>query len=143
MTTNHQRATTLERALRASVDNDSRTLKSLLTDDVRAWTPTLATSSLDELLDELDRRSDAFSEISLETAPLDVAGEFACVEWTVEMTHTGRLRVSDELSVEPTGTRIALHGITVAEFDADRICSLRQYWDEFAAFDQLGVTRGA
>jgi ketosteroid isomerase-like protein len=143
MTTNHQRATTLERALRASVDNDSPTLRTLLTEDVRAWTPTLATSSLDELLGELDRRSDAFSEVSLETVPLDVSGDFACVEWTVEMTHTGPLRVSEELSVEPTGTRIALHGITVAEFDADRICSLRQYWDEFAPLDQLGVTRGA
>ena len=77
----------------------------------------------------------------METTPLDVGGEFACVEWTVEMTHTGRLRVSDELSVEPSGIRIALHGITVAEFHGDKICSLRQYWDEFAPLDQLGVER--
>jgi hypothetical protein len=131
------------RALRAGVEDDPHTLRALLTDDVRAWTPTLSTSSLEELLDELDRPDDAFSDISLETAPLDVGGEFACVEWTVEMTHTARLRVSDELLIEPSGIRITLHGVTVAEFDGEQICSLRQYWDEFAVLDQLGVGRGA
>ena len=130
-------------ALRAGVEDDSHTLRALLTDDVRAWTPTLSTSSLDELLDELDRSGDAFSDISLVTTPLDVGGEFACVEWTVEMTHTAPLRVSDELLVEPSGIRVTLHGVTIAEFDGERICSLRQYWDEFDVLDQLGVGRGA
>jgi ketosteroid isomerase-like protein len=140
-TTNHARATTLIDGLRAGVIGDTDTLRALVTDDVRAWTPTLATSSSDELIDALERRDDAFSDISLEATPLDVGGNHACVEWTVEMTHTGRLRLSDEVSVEPTGIRIALHGVTVAEFDGERICSLRQYWDEFNALDQLGVGR--
>ena len=35
--------------------------------------------------------------------------------------------------------RIALHGVTVAEFRGDRICALRQYWDELSVFDQLGL----
>jgi len=131
------------RALRAGVEGDPQTLRALLTDDVRAWTPTFATSSLANLLAELDRPGDAFSDVSLETEPLDVGGEFACVEWTVEMTHTATLRVSDELSVDPSGIRVTLHGVTVAEFEGDRICSLRQYWDEFAVLEQLGVTRGA
>jgi len=34
---------------------------------------------------------------------------------------------------------VTLHGITVAEFRSDRICSLRQYWDELDVFDQLGL----
>lgn len=38
--------------------------------------------------------------------------------------------------VEPTGTRITLNGVTVAEFRGDRICSIRQYWDELAVFEQ-------
>ena len=32
-----------------------------------------------------------------------------------------------------------MHGVTVAEFEGERICSLRQYRDEFAVLDQLGV----
>jgi hypothetical protein len=29
-----------------------------------------------------------------------------------------------------------------AEFRGDRICSLRQYWDELTVFDQLGLLHG-
>ena len=55
------------------------------------------------------------------------------------MTHTGELDLAGGMTVEPTGLRITLHGVTVAEFRDDRICSLRQYWDELAALEQLGV----
>ena len=48
----------------------------------------------------------------------------------------------DQRSIEPSGTRVTLHGVTVAEFHGERICSLRQYWDEIAVLEQLGVLRG-
>jgi len=137
MTTNEARANTLVNALRAGIEGDKDALRSLLTDDVRAWTPALSTSSLTELIEELDRRDGAFSDLELETVPLDVSGDFACVEWTVDMTHTGRIALTDEESIEPSGTRVTLHGVTVAEFEGDRICSLRQYWDEYAVLEQL------
>ena len=78
-------------------------------------------------------------EARREVVPLDVGGDYACVEWTVGMTHTGTIALADDRRVEPTGVRVAVHGVTVAEFDGDRICSVRQYWDENAVFDQLGV----
>ena len=143
MTTNHDRASTLVRALHAGINGDLPTLRTLLSDDVRAWTPTFTAASLEDVLDGLTRPADVFSDLSLDATPLDVGGDFACVEWTVEATHTGDLRFSDQLSLDPTGIRITLHGVTVAEFDGERICSLRQYWDEFAALDQLGVSVGA
>jgi len=139
MTSNHTRATMLVRALRAAIDRDRKTVEGLFTDDVRAWTPTLATSSLSELLDELDRRDESFSDIELAVEPLDVGGDYACVEWTVEMTHTGAITLADNTRVEPSGIRVALHGVTIAEFLDERICSLRQYWDELAILEQLGV----
>ena len=114
----------------------------MFTDDVRAWTPALSTTSLGDLIDELDRRDDAFSDIALDVVPLDVGGDYACVEWTVEMTHTGSITLADQQSIEPSGIRVTLHGVTVAEFQGDRICSLRQYWDEFAVLEQLGVLTG-
>jgi hypothetical protein len=55
------------------------------------------------------------------------------------MTHTGPLAVADGRMVEPTRARIALNGVTVAEFRGERIFSLRQYWDEFSVFEQLGL----
>ena len=140
MTSNAARATTLMRALRAALEGDEGVLRDLYTDDVTAWTPALSASSLDELAAELERRDGAFSEIELEVVPLDVGGDYACAEWSVTMTHTGPLTLAGGDVLEPTGTRVTVNGATVAEFRGDRICSLRQYWDELAVFEQLGLT---
>jgi hypothetical protein len=139
VTTNAARAETLVCALRAGIDGDHETVRMLVTDDVRAWTPAFATATRDELIDALHSRDDAFSDIDLRARPLDVGGDFACVEWSVDMTHTGPLTLGPETTVEPTGIRVAVHGVTVAEFDGERICSFRQYWDELAVLEQLGL----
>ena len=139
MTANATRATILARALHASVERDRAALADVYTDDVHTWTPAVSTHSRRELIAEFDRRDDSFSDIELDVAPLDVGGDYACVEWSVAMTHTGPLAVANGVSIEPTGARIALHGVTVAEFRGDRICALRQYWDELSVYDQLGL----
>lgn len=139
MTSNAARAATLRRALQAGLDGNARALPDVYTDDVTAWTPALSAASLDELTAELERRDAAFSDVELEVAPLDVGGDYACAEWTVAMTHSGPLALAGGDVVEPTGTRITVNGATVAEFRGDRICSLRQYWDELAVFEQIGL----
>jgi hypothetical protein len=98
----------------------------------------MSVASASELIAEFDKRDEAFSDIELEVAPLDVGGDYACAEWSVTMTHSGRL-VLDDGVIEATGVRLTVYGVTVAEFRGDRICSLRQYWDEFAVLEQLGV----
>jgi ketosteroid isomerase-like protein len=55
------------------------------------------------------------------------------------MTHTGRLVMAGDAGIEPTGERLTIHGVTVAEFRDERICSIRQYWDELSLFEQLGL----
>jgi ketosteroid isomerase-like protein len=139
VTSNSARAAVLAQALHAAIRGDEVTITSLCTEDVRAWTPARSASSREELLAELRRRDDAFSEIDLDVSPLDVGGDFACAEWRVTMTHSGSLTVRDGLVIEPTGQRVTLNGVTVAEFEGDRICSVRQYWDELAVFEQLGL----
>lgn len=143
MTSNAGRATALVRALHAGLDGDAAALRELYTEDVRAWTPALSATSLAELVAELERRDQAFSGVELEVAPLDVGGDYACAEWSVTMTHTGPLELAEGAVVEPTGTRITVNGATVAEFRGDRICSLRQYWDELAVFEQIGLLPAA
>jgi ketosteroid isomerase-like protein len=139
MTTNAARSTTLVRALQASVEPGAELAHELYTDDVRAWSPGLFATSAAELAAEHARRDEAFSDIDLTVVPLDVGGEFAAAEWTVAMTHTGRLVLADGVTVEATGLRITINGVTVAEFLDDRICALRQYWDELTVFEQLGL----
>jgi hypothetical protein len=41
--------------------------------------------------------------------------------------------------IDPTGLRLSLHGVTVAEFDGDKIASFRQYWDEVELLEQLAL----
>jgi ketosteroid isomerase-like protein len=139
VTSNAARATALMRALRAGLEGDGDALAGLTTEDVKAWTPSQAVSSRAELIAEAERRDQAFSDVELEVAPLDVGGDYACAEWSVAMTHSGPLALAGGAVLEPTGTRITLNGVTVAEFRGERICSVRQYWDELAVFEQIGL----
>lgn len=136
MTSNAARALVLLRALQAAAAGDRDTVRALCTDDLTAWASTVAASSLDELLAALDRRDQAFSDLELDARPLDVGGAAACAEWTLSMTHTGPIDTGNG-PLDPTGRRVTLHGITVAEFHGARICSVRQYWDELEVLPQL------
>ena len=141
MTPDATRSAILVRALHASIEHDRAAAGDLYTEDVRTWTSAVSTASLSELMDAFERRDDAFSNLELDASPLEVGGEYACVEWSVTMTHTGPIELADGKLVDPTGAHVTLYGITVAEFRGDRICSLRQYWDELSVFDQLGLLR--
>lgn len=137
MASNAERAATLVRALEASVGGDSTIIAGLYTDDVRGRAPAFSVSSAAELAVELEDRSDAFSDIELDVSPFDVADDRACVEWVVTLTHSGPLALDDEIVIGPTGVRATMHGVTVAEFDGDKISSFRQYWDEAELLEQL------
>jgi len=130
---------TLVRAVEASIEGDSTVIAELYTDDVRGCAPGLSVSSATELAVEIEDRGDAFSEIELTVSPLDVHGERACVEWVATMTHSGPLSLTDEAVLEATGIRVAVMGVTIAEFRDDRICAFRQYWDAVALLDRLGA----
>jgi ketosteroid isomerase-like protein len=137
MASNAERAATLVRAVEASIEGDSSVIAELYTDDVTGWAPALRVSSAAELAVELEDREEAFSEIDLDVVPLDVSGDRACVEWVARMTHSGPFVIDDDIVIDPTGQRITLVGVTVAEFEGERIRSFRQYWDEAALLEQL------
>jgi ketosteroid isomerase-like protein len=137
MASNAERAATLVRALEASIAGDSSVVPELYTDDVKGWAPAISVSSATELAAELADRTGAFSDIALDVSPFDVAGDRACVEWIVRLTHSGPLPLDGDAVLDPTGLRVTLHGVTVAEFDGARIASFRQYWNEAELLDQL------
>jgi hypothetical protein len=139
MSSNAERAGILVRLLRAAIADDAETIRALCVADVRVWTPARTAASVDEVVKALADRDGVFSDIQLETTPLDVAGDHACVEWTANMTQTGEVALRDGTRVEPTGIVVALHGVAVAEFDGELVASVRQYWDHTELFDQLGL----
>jgi hypothetical protein len=134
-----ERAGALMRGLVAGVNGDSSVIAEIYTDDVKGWSPAMHVSSAAELAIELEDRDEAFSDVELAFAPLDVRGGRAAVEWTMTATHSGPIVVDDTTSIAASGARVTLHGVTVAEFDGDRIRSFRQYWDEGELLAQVGA----
>jgi ketosteroid isomerase-like protein len=132
-----RRADTLRRALEASVRGDVGDSRDFYTEGVRAWSPGHDVSSREDLLAEQFTRFDAFSDVDLD-AVIDVVGNRGYAEWKVTAVHSGSF-MFDDVVVAPTGNRLELHGMTVAEFEGDRIAQLRQYWDEDELFEGLGL----
>jgi ketosteroid isomerase-like protein len=122
--------------LRAAVDGDGDALSDLVTDDVIGWSPNLFVRSRTELLEAIGGRDDTFSDVEVDVRALDELGDKAIAEWHVAADHTGPLFVDDDVIIEPTGRRLHLSGATVAEFDGDRICAFRSYFDDLALVEQ-------
>jgi ketosteroid isomerase-like protein len=138
MASNATRASVLLKAIEASVAGDSSVVAELYTKDVRGWTPATSVSSSAELAVEIEDRETAFSDVDLDLTALDVSGDQACVEWVATATLSGPL-VADDHLIEPTGRRLTLRGVTVADFDGEKICAFRQYVDEAALLEHLGL----
>jgi len=139
MASNADRAAALVRGIEASVTGDSSVIAELYTEDVQGWSPAMLITSAAELAVEFEDRDEALSDIELDLNALDAGDNQACVEWIATVTHSGPLVVDDDLVIEPTGRRLALRGVTVADFDGDRISAFRQYWDEVSLIEQLGL----
>ncbi|MGZ4755917.1 MAG: nuclear transport factor 2 family protein [Acidimicrobiia bacterium] len=132
------RAETLRRALEAGIRGETATLPDLYTADVKGWSPTTSIETIAELASELAGRAGVFSEVEV-VADLEVVDDTGYAEWVVTARHTGPLVVDDEMVIGATGRSVTMRGVTVAEFCDDRICSFRQYWDEPAMLEALGV----
>jgi ketosteroid isomerase-like protein len=130
-------ASALRRLLRAAVTGDRDSMADLVTADVTGWSPNMFVTSRDELLAALEGRDVAFSGIEVQVQALDQVGDKAIAEWHVAVDHTGPLVVDDDLTIDPTGRRLHISGATVAEFDGDRICGFRSYFDDLALVEQV------
>jgi ketosteroid isomerase-like protein len=131
------RAAVLVQAIEATVTGDSRVVRELYANDVQGWSPVMTVSSAAELAVELEDRQEAFTDIELDVSPLDVGDDQACVEWIATATHSGPLVIDEDVVIEPTGGRFTLRGVTIADFEGDRIRAFRQYWDEVSILEQL------
>jgi hypothetical protein len=115
------------RGIRASLTGDSSIVQDLFSPHVRAALPALASSAA-ALAVEIEDRRDAFADVAVSVVQTEDVGASTWVEWAASVRHVGRLMI-DNLTVEPTGRRAAVYGVTVAEFEGDRIVSYHQYWD--------------
>lgn len=132
------RALIVQSALEAAVTGDEARLEQVYTDDVTGWSPTATATSREDLLADLRGRRGVFSDVDLALDAVDEVGDKVIAEWRLAATHTGPLEL-DELRLDPTGRRVELRGVLIAEFEGQRIKRFRQYWDEVALLDGLGL----
>lgn len=137
----HQRTELLRRAVTLTAEFDALVLDEVFTPDAEVWASGVTLTSREEIAAELRARDEAFADLSVEIGYVDVVGEHGWAEWVATATHVAPLVAADGV-VEATGEAITVRGVTVADFDGDRITSLRQYWDEVGLLEGLGVLRG-
>ena len=124
-------------ALEGEVAGGSVDRSTLFTDDVVGWSPYATVSGLAALEELAALRELAFSNVVLSFRSLDEVGNRAFAEWLVEADHTGPLVLSENAVVEPTGRRVQLAGVTVADFREGKIRSYRTYFDDISLIEQL------
>jgi hypothetical protein len=126
------------RAVEATVSGDTSAVTELFTEDVVALAPSVSVSSLVELAVELEDLEDAFSEVVVRPGPVVSDGDRVCAEWVVSAIHSGPIELAHGFRMGPTDRRVTLRGVTVADFDGDRICSIRHYWDRVEPLSEVG-----
>jgi ketosteroid isomerase-like protein len=123
--------------LESVISGDVDTLQNVVTEDVVGWSPNLFVTSRQELLDSVEARELAFSNITTSIDALDQFGDKAVAEWHVALDHTGPLVIDDDVLLEPTGLRLHLAGATIAEFTGGKVSAFRSYFDDMAIVEQV------
>jgi steroid delta-isomerase-like uncharacterized protein len=125
--------------VQALVSGDTSAMTELFTEDVVARSPVVRVSSREALAVELEDRDEAFSDVELDVGLIAVESAHGCAEWVASATHSGPYVVDDAMAIPATGRRVTLRGVSVAEFDGDRIRAFRHYWDEIELLEGLGL----
>jgi ketosteroid isomerase-like protein len=127
----------LLKALEAEVGGASVDLGTLFTDDVVGWSPYATVSGLSAVAELSALREVAFSNVVIMFRGLDEVGNKAFAEWVIEADHTGPMVLGEGAVLDPTGERVRLAGVTVADFREGKIRSYRTYFDDLSLIEQL------
>ena len=121
------------------ISGDASKVTELFTHDVVGSGPAISVTSREELAIDFEERDGTFTDIEVAFAPLDVSGPQAAVEWVASAVHSGPLVLDESRAgvMAPTGRRVRVRAVTVAEFDGDQICSFRSYWDDLPLLQDL------
>jgi hypothetical protein len=130
----------LRKALEAELGDTSIDPATIFTDDVVGWSPFVSVSGLRDMAALSAIRETALSNPVILYRGLDEVGNKAIAEWVVEADHTGPYALDDDMQLEPTGNRVALAGVTVADFREGKIRSFRTYFDDLSLIEQLVKT---
>lgn len=106
---------------------------------VDAWLPVVHVTSREALAVELEDQDDSFPDFELDVRLVVFEHGCGCAEWVASATYSGPHPVDEQTALEPPGRRVTRRGVSVAEFDGNRIRAFRRYWDEIQLVDGLGL----
>ena len=129
----------LRRALGTLIAGDGRGVREVFTADVSCWSPNLLVTSRDELAAALAAPDDVMTDVEVTVGSIDVIGDKAVAEWVVSGVFSTPFLLDDDVLIEPNGRRLIVAGVTVAEFEGEKIRRLRNYFDDAAFLEQMLV----
>jgi ketosteroid isomerase-like protein len=137
------RAERLSAAIAATISGDASKVADWFTPDVVGTGPVISVKSRAELDADIRDRGATFTDVEIAFSPLDVSGPQACVEWVASAVHAGPLVLDGSRSavVVPTGRRVRMRAVTVAEFEGGQISSFRSYWNDLPVLQDLHETK--
>ena len=124
-------------ALEAVLLGDASRFNDLFTDDVAFASPHLVVTSLQAVQSSFGVPEDSLTDVALSIISLDAVDDKLIAEWRLHATFSRALLFDDDLLIEPTGGRVQLLGVSVAEFRETRIASFRHYFDDSQLLDEL------
>jgi C-1 hydroxylase len=81
----------------------------------------------------------AFPDIHFHAERVLAEGDYVLVHWTANGTHTERLAAVSGETIPPTGRKVTITGVLLAEVRDGELAREWSYWDQLSLLVQLGV----
>jgi steroid delta-isomerase-like uncharacterized protein len=81
----------------------------------------------------------AFPDIHFHAERVLAEGDYVLVHWTANGTHTERLAAVSGETIPPTGRKVTIAGVLLAEVRDGELAREWSYWDQLSLLVQLGV----
>jgi steroid delta-isomerase-like uncharacterized protein len=81
----------------------------------------------------------AFPDIHFHAERVLAEGNYVILHWTGSGTHTERLATVSGETIPPTGRKVTIRGVLLAEVRDGKVAREWSYWDQLSLLAQLGV----
>jgi len=105
----------------------------------RVFAQNLEMNSRDEVVAWFRRFFDAIPDLHMEVEEVVIAGEPGRERVTVRWRITGTFSGAPYLGIEPTGSRLDLHGMDLIEVEDGRVAGNNIYYDQLTFARQIGM----
>lgn len=129
----------VDKATAAYNAGDIEEFCSYYADDAVYTSPDGVYTGRQAILDAWLGTQEAFPDGHVEVTLQVDDGSCVVSEWTFTGTNTGPITMPDGTQIPATGQRVQVPGIDITEIRDGQITSHRMYFDNVAAFTQLGL----